>query len=658
MARFAQTDWSPARRGPDGPHSVVIPVGTMLGPRARKRRLAPVAVLLVLLVTLVAAFPTLTGGRPDDRIPPRILGVAVCSITSSGATIAWMTDESAGTQVVYGTTTAYGLVSPLDARLLTSHRVVLVGLEASTLYHFALKSQDLVGNMAISEGLTFTTLPEPGGSGVHIWISPAELAVLPASGPAWDNVKARADQSCGVPDLDNQDSSVNVCVLAKALVFARTGQTVYRDGVVSAVDNIVNSGTYNGRALALGRELGAYVIAADLMDLQTYDATLDGLLRAKITEFLTTPTTGGPANLIECHEVRPNNWGTHCGASRAAVAAYLGDTVALSRIAQVFKGWLGDRSSYAGFAYGDLSWQCDPAAPVGINPKGCMKQGHSIDGVLPDDQRRGGSFSWPPPQENYVYEALQGALVQAVLLNRQGYDTWSWSDQALLRAFQWLHTEANYPAVGDDTWQPHLVNHFHRLTFPAPVPSNPGKNMGWTDWTHPVVASPTYEINFAATGWYLVSFPVEPADTSVVSVLSSLAGSYAIVRWYDASSSSDPWKAYDPTRGGDLTNLDNTAGFWILIATVDTLQLGGAMPSSTTTIRLQTGWNLVGFPSANMTYTVQDLKSATGATRVEGFSATGPYHLVVLADSQALLAGEGYWVYVPGSAVDWNVPPT
>ena len=29
-------------------------------------------------------------------------------------------------------------------------------------------------------------------------------------------------------------------------------------------------------------------------------------------------------NLVECHEKRPNNWGNHCGASRAAVAAYLG----------------------------------------------------------------------------------------------------------------------------------------------------------------------------------------------------------------------------------------------------------------------------------------------------------------------------------------------
>ena len=41
------------------------------------------------------------------------------------------------------------------------------------------------------------------------------------------------------------------------------------------------------------------------------------------------------------HEQRPNNWGTHAGAARAAVALYLGDTAELSRTATVFRGWLG-----------------------------------------------------------------------------------------------------------------------------------------------------------------------------------------------------------------------------------------------------------------------------------------------------------------------------
>ena len=126
---------------------------------------------------------------------------------------------------------------------------------------------------------------------------------------------------------------------------------------------------------------------------------------------------------------------------------------------------------------------------MGVNQPGTAKQGHSIDGVLPDDQRRGGSFQWPPPKENYVYEALQGALAQAVILHNAGYDVWNWEDRALLRAFQWLHEQAEFPAEGDDTWQPHLVNFYYGTRFPAPIPSRPGKNVGWTDWTHGPPAS-------------------------------------------------------------------------------------------------------------------------------------------------------------------------
>ena len=78
---------------------------------------------------------------------------------------------------------------------------------------------------------------------------------------------------------------------------------------------------------------------------------------------------------------------------------------------------------------------------MGINPKGGQIDGHSVDGVLPEDQRRSGGFSWPPPKENYVWGALQGATFQAQMLSRQGYDAWHWSDSAILRALTWLRRQ-------------------------------------------------------------------------------------------------------------------------------------------------------------------------------------------------------------------------
>jgi hypothetical protein len=320
----------------------------------------------------------------------------------------------------------------------------------------------------------------PGG----IWINHSAVATLPAGGAGWGSVERQAREPCGPIDLANQDSNANVCVLAKALAFGRTGVVSFQTDVLAALNAVAAASRYNGRALSLGRELAAYVIAADVIDLSHVDPQLDERFRTAIAHLLAVATSEGPGKLIECHEIRPNNWGTNCGASRAAVYAYLRDTTGLARVAQVLRGWLGDRSAYAGFKFGDLAWQCDASAPVAINPPGCMRDGHSIDGVLPDDQRRAGPFVWPPPKENYVYEALQGAVVQAVILTQAGYPAFEWEDQALLRAFKWLYSEAGFPAGGDDVWLVPLINHFYRTTYPSSGPGRPGKVMAWTEWTH------------------------------------------------------------------------------------------------------------------------------------------------------------------------------
>ncbi|MBX3011776.1 MAG: DNRLRE domain-containing protein [Caldilineaceae bacterium] len=317
---------------------------------------------------------------------------------------------------------------------------------------------------------------------IGMWLSANEIAALPTSGTAWNALKAAADKSAGTADLSDQDSDVNIQILAKALVYARTGQAAYRADVVAAIQTITHKNTeQGGRTLALGRELTAYILAADLIDLANYDATLNTQFKAKLRELLGKTLDG--LTLRSTQENRPNNWGTHAGAARAAIAIYLGDTAELQRTAAVFRGWLGDRSAYTGFSYGDLSWQADPKNPVGINPAGATKQGRSIDGAIPDDMRRGGSYQWPPKSTGYPWEGLQGAVVTAELLHRAGYPAWEWQDRALLRATQFLYA-IDWPATGDDTWQIWLINRAYGTSFPTSAKSNPGKNMGWTEWSH------------------------------------------------------------------------------------------------------------------------------------------------------------------------------
>jgi hypothetical protein len=321
----------------------------------------------------------------------------------------------------------------------------------------------------------------PGALGrAPIWISWQQILQLPDSGKAFEAVKAEADEPAVAPVLSADHEDLDLRVLAKAYLFVKTGQQHYRDEAISMIDQTRESEN-GGRTLELGRNLLGVVIAAELVGLpspqrELFEEWLDGVRREELNG----------RTLISTHEDRPNNWGTYAGASRMAADIYLGDTEDLQKAIRVFRGYLGDVDAYDGFSFGDdLSWHADKNRPVGINPLGALKDGFSIDGVIPDDQRRGGTFAWPPPDTNYPWGALQGVIAQAVILYGQGYeDVFEWQDRALLRAYRWLYDEADNPARSDDEWQMHLVNYYYGTDFETETPARIGKNMGWTDWTH------------------------------------------------------------------------------------------------------------------------------------------------------------------------------
>jgi uncharacterized protein YjdB len=325
---------------------------------------------------------------------------------------------------------------------------------------------------------------EPAGG---IWLSQAQLDALPTSGSAWNNVKDAADTDLRGGVLTERDDH-NVRVMAAGLVAARLDDNRYRAKVRDALVDLMSVPLDNEDGLAVNRRLVAYVAAADLINLAAYAPSVDADFRQWLEKVRSTSfQSGGGGTIAEYHERRPNNYGTMAGASRMAVALYLDDHAEFERAMKVFRGWLGDRNAYAGFNFGsDLSWQADERAPVGINPRGATKDGRNIDGVLPDDQRRCGSFDdepWPCTT-NYSYGGLAGALAQAQILQQQGYAAFEWQDRAILRAMTWLHEVADQPADGDREWQPHLVNGIYGTSFPAPSAARPGKNVGWADWTH------------------------------------------------------------------------------------------------------------------------------------------------------------------------------
>lgn len=97
-----------------------------------------------------------------DTTPPTISAISAGSISLTGATISWNTNENANGLVEYGTSNAYGSIAG-DAGTFnsTAHSVALTGLTGNTTYYYKVRSTDFSGNTTVDDnngsGYTFTT---------------------------------------------------------------------------------------------------------------------------------------------------------------------------------------------------------------------------------------------------------------------------------------------------------------------------------------------------------------------------------------------------------------------------------------------------------------------------------------------------------------------
>lgn len=113
-----------------------------------------------------------------DVMAPVISAVATVSVTGASATVTWVTNEAATTQVQYGTTTAYGATTALNSSLLTTHSQALTGLAAATTYYYRVLSRDAAGNLATSGNFTLRTLAAAGGTTRVDFTYPSRSALL------------------------------------------------------------------------------------------------------------------------------------------------------------------------------------------------------------------------------------------------------------------------------------------------------------------------------------------------------------------------------------------------------------------------------------------------------------------------------------------------
>jgi len=168
-------------------------------------------------------------------------------------------------------------------------------------------------------------------------------------------------------------------------------------------------------------------------------------------------------------------------------------------------------------------------------------------------------------------------------------------------------------------------------------------------------------------GWNLISIPLEPADSTLTTVLSSISDQYDLVYAYDATDSDDPWKNYDvgvPPFLNDLAAVAPSQGIWLRVLDSVTLQTTGLAVASPQ-IALVPGWNLVGYPRMLAASLTESLAScADKYDLVYGYYAADTedpwknYDIAVppfLNDLTVLEPGRGYWIRALEQCT-WTVP--
>lgn len=98
------------------------------------------------------------------------------------ATITWMTDKPSTSQIEFGPDNSFTDTTPEDQDLVIYHKVTIFDLKPSTHYNYRIISKDAYGNEALSECMTFKTLPVPSRDEPPR-ISDIEASVIVAAGP-------------------------------------------------------------------------------------------------------------------------------------------------------------------------------------------------------------------------------------------------------------------------------------------------------------------------------------------------------------------------------------------------------------------------------------------------------------------------------------------
>jgi hypothetical protein len=162
-----------------------------------------------------------------DTTAPAISNVQATGIGLFGATLTWATNEPATSQVEYGNTTPYGLMTSPTSVYVTSHSVTISGLASSSTVNYRVISKDFAGNTASSSNGVFTTTSPDNTPPAISGVSSSGIGSTTAT-VGWntnENATGKVYYSTSNPVDLNSALSVNNAALTASHLFSLTGLT-------------------------------------------------------------------------------------------------------------------------------------------------------------------------------------------------------------------------------------------------------------------------------------------------------------------------------------------------------------------------------------------------------------------------------------------------
>jgi hypothetical protein len=331
-----------------------------------------------------------------------------------------------------------------------------------------------------------------------IFITCAELASKPTSGAGWTFLKSKADASWTNITIGDQNSFTQTYVLAAALVYARTGNTAYRDKVIAAVKKVPGTEANAGQLLAVARTLYGYVVAAEIVSMPQSTVANNGETWLHFLQRIRTAVIPGNSSMTTLEgtsKTYANNWGAHALSSHLAVSYALNDTAGIQRDINIIKRDLGDTTSPAAPFSPDSSyryngngatWDMSPTMQRGINPYSATDK---RDGMIVEDGMRltsGGSDSArcctvQPAGRGYMAEHLDGLISSLQLLRAHGVDLRSFQNNALRRAFDFYKRNGGQEYSTEQVL-PYVINYFYGTNYPKVTETTVERKVGYGGW--------------------------------------------------------------------------------------------------------------------------------------------------------------------------------